>query len=141
MILEFPTSTPKGTSKGQAIATTGLTTATIPNDKTYCGPAAKIQGEKGEIEVDGPLYKPPGYKIVMRDGTVKEVKNEWPGGIHGMAWEADEAARCVRDGKLESQGLPWEESIVIMEAMDEARRQGGLKYPEKIETTDFPVEL
>jgi hypothetical protein len=54
-----------------------------------------------------------------------------------MFWEADEAARCLRDGKKESGSIPWEESLVIMETMDEVRRQGGLVYPETIETTEF----
>ena len=58
-----------------------------------------------------------------------------------MFWEADEAGRCVRDGKLESKTLTHKESIVIMEVMDEVRKQGGLTYPEKIETTDYPVDL
>jgi hypothetical protein len=57
-----------------------------------------------------------------------------------MHWEADEAARCIRDGKLESSGLPWEESIVIMDAMDEVRRQGGLEYPENIESLEYPLK-
>jgi len=58
-----------------------------------------------------------------------------------MFWEADEAARCMRDGKLQSEGLDWEESTVIMEVMDQVREQGGLKYPEEIETTEYPVDL
>lgn len=56
---------------------------------------------------------------------------------HGMFWEADEAARCVRDGKKESETLSWNESILIMETMDEVRRQGGLEYPELIETSVY----
>jgi hypothetical protein len=37
--------------------------------------------------------------------------------------------------------MPWAESILIMEIMDEVRRQGGLKYPESIESTKYPVKL
>lgn len=59
----------------------------------------------------------------------------------GMFWEADECARCVRDGKLESEVYDLEESIVIMRVMDEVRKQNGLVYPDKIETTDYPVKL
>ena len=58
-----------------------------------------------------------------------------------MFWEADEAGRCVRDGKLESEGLGWEESVVIMQVMDTVRQQNGMRYPEKIETTEYPVKL
>ena len=67
------------------------------------------------------------------------VERPIPAG-HGMFWEADEAARCLRDGKLESEGLTLEESIVIMETMDEVRRQGGVVYPNEIETLDYPLE-
>lgn len=58
-----------------------------------------------------------------------------------MYWEADEVARCLRDGKLQSEVMSWEESIVIMEVMDEVRKQNGLVYPEKIESLEFPLSL
>ena len=73
-----------------------------------------------------------------KKGT-EEYEEKIPG--HGMFWEADEAGRGLRDGKVESLGLSWEESVVIMEVMDEVRRQGGIKYPEAIETTEYPVHL
>jgi hypothetical protein len=49
--------------------------------------------------------------------------------------------RCLAAGKLESQSMTWAESTLIMEVMDEARKQGGLKYPDAIESTDYPVKL
>lgn len=58
----------------------------------------------------------------------------------GMWWEADEAARCIRDGKLESEHMPLAESVVMMRVMDEARRQGGLVYPAHIESLEYPLE-
>lgn len=50
---------------------------------------------------------------------------------------------CFRSkqGKSESEIMGWEESIVIMETMDQVRKQGGITYPEKIETTEYPVSL
>jgi dihydrodiol dehydrogenase / D-xylose 1-dehydrogenase (NADP) len=33
------------------------------------------------------------------------------------------------------------ESVVIMEVMDEVRKQNGMTYPDKIETTDYPTKL
>ena len=74
-----------------------------------------------------------------KNDNVKEVECEIPG--QGMFWEADECARCVRDGKLESEGMGWEESCVMMGVMDEVRRQGGVTYPEKIESTEYPIKL
>lgn len=54
-----------------------------------------------------------------------------------MFYEADECARCIRDGKLESEVMPWEESVEIMRVMDEVRKQGGLEYGD-LEGTAYP---
>ena len=58
-----------------------------------------------------------------------------------MFWEADEAGTALLEGRKEGRYLGLDESVVIMETMDEIRRQGGLRYPEKIETTEYPVKL
>ena len=36
--------------------------------------------------------------------------------------------RCLRDGRTESDVLPLDETVSIMETMDEVRRQIGLDY-------------
>ena len=58
-----------------------------------------------------------------------------------MFWEADECAYALRDGRKEGQYESLQESLVIMKTMDEVRKQNNLVYPEKIETTDYPVDL
>lgn len=30
--------------------------------------------------------------------------------------------------------MPWEESVVVMDVMDEVRRQGEVKYPDEVES-------
>ncbi|KAL4801450.1 hypothetical protein BDV18DRAFT_75654 [Aspergillus unguis] len=146
ILLTFPTSTPSNSKipgESQAIASTHLRVATNPDEANTAGPAIRIQGTKGEIQVDGPAFQPTVYRIipVKGQGEVVEKKFEFPAGGRGMYWEADEVARCLRDGKLESDTLSLEESIVIMDVMDEARRQNGLTYPEKIESTVYPTKL
>lgn len=37
--------------------------------------------------------------------------------------------------------MTWAESTLIMEVMDEARKQGGLAYPDSIESTEYPLKL
>lgn len=59
------------------------------------------------------------------------------GGIWGFAWEADECARQIRDGKTESERMPLNQTLLMMETFDEIRKQGQLIYPESIETTEF----
>jgi predicted dehydrogenase len=145
MILQFPG------QKTMGIATTSLRLATTPDGEgsATAGPACRIQGTKGEIQVIGPLYRPLEYRVIMigaKKGEMEEVHCQIPvdkerdGWGHGMFWEADEVARCLRDGKLESETIGWEESTVIMEVMDEARRQGGLQYPELIETDVYDAK-
>jgi hypothetical protein len=136
MILSFPRHSSVG------IALTSLRVASTVDGKFAEGPAIRIQGTEGEIQVFGFAYQPSGYRVVKKGAPEVEVV-ECPipkdsgraGWGHGMFWEADEAARCVRDGKLESATLPLSESIVIMEVMESALKQGGVKYPDLI-TTD-----
>ena len=148
MLLAFPKSTPTGQTTAHAIATTALRVDDDPDNLNSAGPAIRIQGTKGEIQVYAPAYRPSKYTFIPCRNREKGEKGdpevyefEFPGEGHGMYWEADEAARCWRDGKLESEGMSWEESTVIMDVMDEVRRQGGLEYPSKIESTEYPVDL
>lgn len=107
------------------------------------------------------MFRPTKTKIVLTDGTVEE--KDWPqpgpgkgsgwenglgesmrnaeGEGHGMFWEADEAGMALLEGRKEGKFEGLEESVLIMEVMDEVRRQGGLRYPEAIESTEFPLEL
>ncbi|KAL8908310.1 MAG: hypothetical protein Q9171_005496 [Xanthocarpia ochracea] len=156
MILTFPSApgpAPVGTPDGSShpahgIALTNLRVASDPDGFDTCRPAIRIQGTAGEIQVDGPAFRPRGWRFIKAKGQgqkgtgkpeVEEHECPIPGS--GMFWEADECARCLRDGRLESDGMGWEESVVIMEVMDEVRRQGGLKYPERIESLDYPLVL
>jgi len=146
-------------NKSVGVATTSLRVATQPDGSasSASGPAIRIQGTKGEIQVIGPLYRPLEYRVIKVGGKPGEIEvvhcpipkdkerpgqkgKESEGWGHGMFWEADEAARCLRDGKLESETLSWEESIVIMETMDEVRKQGDLTYPDLIESAVYDAK-
>ncbi|OIW27941.1 NAD(P)-binding protein [Coniochaeta ligniaria NRRL 30616] len=141
MILQFPK------HKSMGIGLTSLRVGTDVDGLNTGGPAIRIQGSGGEIQVTGPAFRPLQYKVIRKDepGKVEVVdcpipedpERKWG---HGMFWEADECARCVRDGKKESATLPWSESVVIMETMEEVLRQGDVKYPELITTDVFDPE-
>ncbi|KAJ5792218.1 uncharacterized protein N7503_008196 [Penicillium pulvis] len=146
VLLNFPTSTPSNgphVKHSQGVAMTSMRVANDPDEKGTSGPPIRIQGDKGEIQVFGLPFQPTRYRVIPKKGLgeMSEVEFSFPAQGRGMYWEADEVARCLRDGKLESEGMPWEESLVIMEVMDEVRRQGGLKYPESIESTKYPLQL
>jgi len=158
MLLTFPRSEEEG-GDAHAVATTSLRVATDSDKKGTVGPSIHIYGDKGEIQVFPPAFRPTHTRLILADGTVEE--KHWPqpgpgegsnwyngfgesnaeGEGHGMFWEADEAATALLEGRKEGRYEGLDESVVIMEGMDEVRRQGGLKYPESIETTDYPVDL
>ena len=145
MLLEFPQG-PAGAPYAHAIATTTMRVAADPDGRGSAGPAMRIQGTKGEIQVDHPAYRPTTWRVVRagaqlgKGASVEEHVDEMPGGAKGFCYEAYETARCIRDKKLESPVLDWEESIVIMRVMDEVRKQNGMVYPDKLETLDYPIE-
>ncbi|PNY28492.1 Uncharacterized protein TCAP_01596 [Tolypocladium capitatum] len=132
--------------KSMGIATTSILVDTAP-DGDDSVPAVRIQGSKGEIQVAHPAPRPTQFKVIKkgRGGKAdvvdfpipKDPKRDWG---HGMFWQADECARCLRDGKKQSDTLPWSESIVIMETMEAALQQGGVEYPDLITTDVYDAE-
>ncbi|KNG49164.1 oxidoreductase domain containing protein [Stemphylium lycopersici] len=158
MILRFPRSKEQG-GEAHAVATASLRVATAPGGNMDT-PFVRIQGPKGEIQVFGHAFRPLSTKIIGSDGKV-ELKefpipgpgkgSGWYNGFggslqpegegQGMFWEADEAADAIINGRKEGRFLGLDESVLIMEVMDEVRKQGGLVYPEKIETLDYPTQL
>ncbi|MCL2832134.1 MAG: Gfo/Idh/MocA family oxidoreductase [Treponema sp.] len=53
---------------------------------------------------------------------------------NGYGYEAVEVMNCIRAGKTESPVMSWNESLVLMETMDEVRRQSNFVYPGEIKT-------
>ncbi|KAG5920755.1 D-xylose 1-dehydrogenase (NADP(+)) [Claviceps sorghi] len=135
-------------TRSMGIATASLRVGTSPHGQTTTAPAIRIQGSQGEIQVAHPAYRPTSYRVLRRsgDGEVDVVECPIPVDTsrgswgHGMFWEADECARCLRDGRKQSDVMPWEESVVMMEVMEEALRQGGVAYPDLITSDVFDAQ-
>ncbi|CAE6452230.1 unnamed protein product, partial [Rhizoctonia solani] len=83
-----------------------------------------IQGEKGELQVAPFPYRPEQFVLRLYGQEPKTYDYKIPG--QGLFWEADECARQIRDGKLQSERFSLKDSIAFMEVLDEVRRQGGL---------------
>lgn len=159
VLLTFPRSEAAG-GDAHAVASTSIKLATDPDKKGTAGPAVRVQGTEGEIQVWAPIFRPTKTRIVMKDGTVEDKQwpqpgpgkgSDWYNGFgsmvnaegegHGMFWEADEAASALVEGRKEGKYESLAESIVIMDVMDEVRRQGGFKLPDNIESTEYPLQL
>jgi predicted dehydrogenase len=91
---------------------------------------AAICGNTARLEIDGDFYGPNPVRLVGPQGDVLDTFAPEEGQMHGgLRYEAVEVARCLADGLAESPLMPHAETLRVMEAMDEIRRQVGVRYP------------
>ena len=89
--------------------------------------AASVVGSQARIEVDPVWYRPTSMRVVGRDDSVLESFDQ-PVEGSGHRFQAAEVGRCLAAGLLESDVMPLDETVALMETMDEVRRQIGLDY-------------
>ncbi len=80
---------------------------------------AAISGTDARIEIDADFYAPTSFTLIGRDGTRERFDFETPG--RGLHYQADEVARCLGEGLTESPFMALDETISIMETMDQMR--------------------
>jgi len=117
----------------QAILSCSITIPPTPN-------ALVMRFRKGNIIVSGPLYRPTGFTVqtfnkpgsgqVVSEDT-KDFQESFVGG--GWHFQADEVARCIRDGKMESDVWGLDKTLLQMEIFDQVRKQGGYLLPQGVE--------
>jgi predicted dehydrogenase len=77
---------------------------------------AAIVGTEARIEIEGDFYTPTTMTLTPREGEPTRVESTHEG--RGLRHQADEVARRLVAGDLESPLMPLDESIAIMETMD-----------------------
>jgi predicted dehydrogenase len=77
---------------------------------------ASIVGTDARIEIDGDFYAPTAVTLVPRTGEPTRVPSSHQG--RGLRHQADEVARCLAAGGLESPLMGLDESISIMQTID-----------------------
>lgn len=87
---------------------------------------ATITGTHGIIRVDAPFWCPTTFTVDRHDGSPERITLPH----QGLAHEAAHAMDRVRAGHLESDVLPLDTSISLMETLDEIRGQIGMAYPQ-----------
>ncbi|AFR27609.1 Gfo/Idh/MocA family oxidoreductase [Arthrobacter sp. Rue61a] len=88
---------------------------------------AMVIGTDGWIDIEHTWYNPVPFTVHAVDGSVVE-RYEQPVGSRGMQFQAAELERLIRAGETAGTILPPGETVSIMAAMDEIRRQIGLSY-------------
>ncbi|WWC58837.1 uncharacterized protein I303_101381 [Kwoniella dejecticola CBS 10117] len=95
-----------------------------------------LQCEHGDLLIDYPPYRAESFEIHPKpdlasdkEGVQKASRHHHPiaPGNYGMSYEADEVARCIRDGRQQSDRMPWEESLLVQGWFDQIIRDGNTK--------------
>jgi predicted dehydrogenase len=81
---------------------------------------AAIVGTDARIEIEGDFYAPEPWTLIPRGGEPQRFDPP-PESRKGLRYEADEVARCLDEGLLESPGMPLDETVAIMRTMDAVR--------------------
>ena len=101
--------------------------ASIFTSSQASGPhRACLIGRDGWVEIAEPFWNNPAYAVLHVAGQEDrriEVASR------GYAHEAEEVARCLRAGLLESPLVPHADTIGVLEILDAARSELGVTYP------------
>lgn len=87
---------------------------------------ATIAGTKGRLHIKRTFYAPSDVVVMLGDGTdyVAPLRHEG-----GFQFQAAEVARCLAAGRTSSDLMSWQDTVDVMEIMDEVRAQLGVVYP------------
>jgi predicted dehydrogenase len=86
---------------------------------------ASIVGTDGRIEIDGAFYQPTSFTLIPREGEPQRYFD--PPAEGGLRHEADEVARRIEAGELESPEMPLDETVAIMRTMDAVMAAGAAR--------------
>ena len=90
------------------------------------GSAATVIGTKGWIEVAGPLFRTEAFTVSTAHGSRTETRRLPDGNGYGL--EVAEVERSLAAGETDSRLMPLADSLAVLEVLDEARRQLGVRY-------------
>lgn len=102
----------------QAMLYSGLTS----NSKM----TAEIQGSTGAIFIDPRWHEANGF-VILKDGV--EDRNDLPTIGKGYSHEIGEVHNCLKEGKLQSERWSHQNSIDLINLLDEVRRLSGVVFP------------
>lgn len=87
---------------------------------------AVVVGSEGWIRIHSTMTDPETLTLCTPDGGEETVHLPYLG--NGYTHEAIEVMECLRNGRLESDIMPLDESLAIMQTMDTLRESWGLRY-------------
>ncbi|MFO7897702.1 MAG: Gfo/Idh/MocA family oxidoreductase [Planctomycetota bacterium] len=93
--------------------------------RTRTAHEAQVYGTDGRVRV--PDFWHATHLFVVKGGGEERIDAPFDG--NGYNHEAAEVMDCLRAGRRESDVMPLDESLAVMETLDRIREQWGLRYP------------
>ena len=90
---------------------------------------ATIYGTNGYIHIQAPFWHSQNISLYMAGENPKLIHTPLTG--FGYSHEIMEVHACLDANQTESQWMPLDETLAIMQTMDALRAQWGLKYPQE----------
>lgn len=128
---------PAGIDENETVTLTyvgALATATSTM-RASSATSAEITCRRGRIELREQFYRP-GRIIVTQNvdtpasGLDDHYTWTWDGHVPGgLQYEAAEVARCVNAGLMQSDTMPWDDTLAVLDIMDQVRSELGMRYP------------
>ena len=85
-----------------------------------------IEGEWGTLEVGHRFHGPNNYDLRIRD-KARKISN-FKYNCNGYMYEANEVARCIALGQAESEHMPLDFTLELMQLLDQVRNKAGIFY-------------
>ena len=105
----------------------GRRAVTTSSMEAWLSNRALIAGDAARLEIDRSWLHPSSFTVTDRDGRAE--RHEFAVEGTGYRFQADEVARGVREGRSGSDVMSLEETCAVMETLDIARQQIGLRHP------------
>lgn len=106
----------------------GAVSTSVSSSRAAGPNTAHIVATDARIDIDRVWYQPTSFRVIEPDGTVVEDYVSQIDG-RGMQYQALAAERFITEGRTDSDVLPIDETVAIMQSLDDVRAQIGVHYP------------
>lgn len=103
-------------------AMASLTSSLVANQEVE----ATIFGTEGSICLNNRFHEPTSISIFKKYEEVERIEFEEKG--NGMQYQAVEVQNCIKAGKIQSDLMSWNDSLLLHEVMDAVRHESGVLY-------------
>lgn len=95
-------------------------------------PFLRLEGSKGQMSfhAESNPAQPQSLTVTFKDGSpdIRYEDDIMSSGYLGYIYEANAAARCIEEGKRESNTMLWQETLLMLDTMDKIRWENDLYY-------------